>query len=93
MMTQYLAEITMKVDAVLAAGSFLDLGDVILYTLNGLPPSYQAFKTAIKTNLQPISLDNLYSLLYSEEINVTKDTSLHTTPLSFQGQHGRTSHG
>ncbi|KAL0920382.1 hypothetical protein M5K25_009513 [Dendrobium thyrsiflorum] len=51
----------------------LDAEDVNLYTLNGLPPSYNAFKIVIHTNLQPLSLDNLYSLLCSEEVNIVTD--------------------
>lgn len=47
--------------------------DIILYTLNGLPPIYQAFKTAIRTNLQPLSLDDFYALLCSEELNLQQD--------------------
>ncbi|PKU70484.1 Retrovirus-related Pol polyprotein from transposon TNT 1-94 [Dendrobium catenatum] len=66
-MTQYLLEIKSKVDAIQEMGHTIDPEDVILYTLNGLPSSYQSFKTAIRTNLQPLSLDDLYSLLCSEE--------------------------
>lgn len=48
---------------------------MIIYILNGLPPSYQAFKTAIKTNLQLLSLDDFYLLLCSEEIIQASDAS------------------
>lgn len=66
-MTQYLSEIKSKVDLIVIFGSPIDAKDIIFYKLNGLPPSYQSFKTTIKTNLQPISLDDLYSFLCSEE--------------------------
>ncbi|PKU73769.1 hypothetical protein MA16_Dca020768 [Dendrobium catenatum] len=41
-----------------------------MYILNGLPAAYNPFKKAIRTSLQPIQLDDLYSLLISEEINI-----------------------
>lgn len=64
-MTEYLSEIKGKVDLIAASGSSIPIKDVIYYTLNGLPASYNAFKTLIRTNLHPISLDDLYSLLCS----------------------------
>ncbi|KAI0510267.1 hypothetical protein KFK09_010868 [Dendrobium nobile] len=74
-MSQYLSEIKALVDQISAAGSLVDTEDVILYILNGLPPSYQSFKTSIRTMLTPISLDNLYSLMLSEEVNISMDAS------------------
>ncbi|KAI0522929.1 hypothetical protein KFK09_005318 [Dendrobium nobile] len=67
-MQQYLHQI--KKDNIAAAGSTVDTEDIILYILNGLPSTYNPFKTAIRTSLQPISFDDLYSLLCSEEINL-----------------------
>ncbi|PKU67050.1 Retrovirus-related Pol polyprotein from transposon TNT 1-94 [Dendrobium catenatum] len=69
-MRQYLDQIKILVDNITAAGSVVDPEDIVLYILNGLPATYNAFKTAIRTSLQPISLDDLYSLLCSEEINL-----------------------
>lgn len=66
-MTQYLSDIKSKVDLIVAVGSPLDTEDIIYYTLNGLSPLYQGFKVSICTNLQSISLDDLYSLLCTEE--------------------------
>lgn len=66
-MTQYLLDVKSKVDAITATDNTIDLEDMILYTLNDLPSSYQLFKTTIRTNLQPINLDDLYSLLCCEE--------------------------
>ncbi|KAL0917938.1 hypothetical protein M5K25_013047 [Dendrobium thyrsiflorum] len=53
--------------------------DIILYTL--IPSSYQAFKIAIRTKLQPLHLDDFYSLLSSEEMNLANEASreLHKT--------------
>ncbi|PKU60881.1 Retrovirus-related Pol polyprotein from transposon TNT 1-94 [Dendrobium catenatum] len=56
-MTQYLSLVKSKVDAINAAGSSIDTEDIILYTLNGLPGNYNAFKTSIRINLQPLSLE------------------------------------
>ncbi|PKU75736.1 Retrovirus-related Pol polyprotein from transposon TNT 1-94 [Dendrobium catenatum] len=69
-MRQYLNQIKILVDNIAAAGSVVDTEDIVLYILNGLSPTYNAFKTAIRTSLQPISLDDLYSLLCNEEINL-----------------------
>ncbi|XP_020691538.1 uncharacterized protein LOC110106116 [Dendrobium catenatum] len=73
-MMQYLSEIKSKVDVIGSAGAPLSSDDIIMYTLNGLPPAYQGFKTAIQTNLNPISLDDFYSLLCCEELNLVADS-------------------
>ncbi|KAI0509804.1 hypothetical protein KFK09_010400 [Dendrobium nobile] len=67
-MGQYLDQIKTIVDNIAAAGSTVDTEDIVLYILNGLPSAYNSFKTAIRTSMQPIHLDDLYSLLSSEEI-------------------------
>ncbi|KAL0913124.1 hypothetical protein M5K25_016558 [Dendrobium thyrsiflorum] len=74
-MAQYLTEIKSLVDQIAAAGSTVDAEDIILYILNGLPSTYQSFKTSIRTMLTPIGLDQFYSLLLSEEIHVASDAS------------------
>lgn len=61
------------VDNIVASGAKIDIEDIILYILNGLPSQYQSFKTAIRTKLNPIRLKDLYSLLISKEINVVAD--------------------
>ncbi|XP_020695100.2 uncharacterized protein LOC110108686 [Dendrobium catenatum] len=72
-MQQYLSQIKNIVDNIAAAGTKIDPEDVVLYTLNGLPPSYNSFKTAIRTSPLPVDLNNLYSLLCSEEIHINQD--------------------
>ncbi|PKU73790.1 Retrovirus-related Pol polyprotein from transposon TNT 1-94 [Dendrobium catenatum] len=74
-MAQYLLSIKSLVDAIAATGSPLDPEEVIFYTLHGLPSQYQAFKTSIRTNLQPLSLDDLYTLLCSEELNMAQEVT------------------
>ncbi|PKU72184.1 Retrovirus-related Pol polyprotein from transposon TNT 1-94 [Dendrobium catenatum] len=72
-MMQYLSDIKGKCDAIASSGTPLDPEDVIMYTLNGLPPAYQAFKTYIRTNLQPMNIDDFYAQLCSEELNLAAE--------------------
>ncbi|PKU83090.1 Retrovirus-related Pol polyprotein from transposon TNT 1-94 [Dendrobium catenatum] len=92
-MTQYLTDIKALVDQIATAGSVVDTEDIILYILNGLPPSYQAFKTAIRTMITPISLDDLYPLLLSEEVNISADAARNLPPadpnIALYAQRGR----
>lgn len=91
-MAQYLTEIKVKISAITTAGSSIDPKDNILYKFNELPPSYQTFKTTIRTTIQLVSLDDLYSLLCNEEIHLAnegiKDQSTtqlnHSTLVSFK---------
>ncbi|PKU87036.1 Retrovirus-related Pol polyprotein from transposon TNT 1-94 [Dendrobium catenatum] len=74
-MTDYLSEIKNIVDQIASAGSVIDGEDVIHYILNGLPQPYQSFKSAIRTYPLPLSLDQIYPLLLSEEINLASDAA------------------
>ncbi|PKU80692.1 Retrovirus-related Pol polyprotein from transposon TNT 1-94 [Dendrobium catenatum] len=78
-MIQYLTDIKTIVDQIAAAGSTVDTEDVILDILNGLPNSYQSFKTSIRTMTTPLNLDQLYSLLISEEIHIAADANRNVT--------------
>ncbi|PKU86451.1 5'-3' exoribonuclease 2 [Dendrobium catenatum] len=69
-MQQYLANVKNLVDNIAASGSTIDAEDILIFILNGLPSTYNAFRSAIRTSQQPIDLDTLYSLLCSEEINL-----------------------
>ncbi|KAI0498944.1 hypothetical protein KFK09_019842 [Dendrobium nobile] len=83
-MAQYLLKIKTKVDSLAAAGAPIADEEIIHYTLDGLPSTYQSFKTSIRTNLQPLSLDDLYTLLCSEELNLAHETAreLHSLKIS-----------
>ncbi|KAI0522522.1 hypothetical protein KFK09_004901 [Dendrobium nobile] len=81
-MNQYLAQIKTLVDNIAVAGSHSDSQDILMYILNRLPPAYNAFKTAIRTSQLPISLDVLYTLLCSEEINIQSELQRETNPSS-----------
>ncbi|KAI0494798.1 hypothetical protein KFK09_024941 [Dendrobium nobile] len=77
-MQQYLSHIKSIVDNIAASGSTVDPEDIIIHILNGLPTSYNSFKAAIRTNPVNLDLDNLYSLLCSEEINVSQEQAKET---------------
>lgn len=77
-MARYLSYIKSKVD-------LIKIEDIIYYPLNNLPSSYQSFKVSTQTNLQPISLNDLYSLLCSTEKNTNSWSDIvriqHSKPL------------
>lgn len=54
-------------DTLAAVSAPLDDEDLVLHTLNGLPASYNAFKTAIRTRSDSISLAELQDLLFIKE--------------------------
>ncbi|PKU73369.1 Retrovirus-related Pol polyprotein from transposon TNT 1-94 [Dendrobium catenatum] len=72
-MQQYLSQVKNIVDNIAAAGSKIDPEDIVLYILKGLPSTYNSFKTTVRTSPLPADLDNLYSLLCSEEIHVNQE--------------------
>lgn len=84
-MTQYLFALLARGDLLATSRSPLDSEDIIMYTLNELSPCYQAFKIAIHTNFQPISLNDLHSLLFDEEINQANEANYSLQP-SFASQ-------
>ncbi|KAI0507673.1 hypothetical protein KFK09_013800 [Dendrobium nobile] len=97
-MSQYLTEIKKIVDQIASAGSTVDSEDVMIYILNGLPPSYQPFAASIRTMQTSLTLDNLYALLISEEIHLqaaaTKfptsvDTQTALYASNYRGRRGR----
>ncbi|KAI0527296.1 hypothetical protein KFK09_002895 [Dendrobium nobile] len=73
-MQNYLSEIKKIVDNIAAAGSTIDTEDIILHIMNGLPPTYHSFKTSIRHMQSPLTLDNLYAMLVSEEIHLQNDS-------------------
>ncbi|PKU67431.1 Retrovirus-related Pol polyprotein from transposon TNT 1-94 [Dendrobium catenatum] len=81
-MTQYLAQVKTIVDNIAAAGSRIESEDIIMYILNGLPAPYNPFKSSIRTSQLPISLETLYSLLCSEEINLQNELRRDAQPSS-----------
>ncbi|KAI0530816.1 hypothetical protein KFK09_000364 [Dendrobium nobile] len=74
-MAEYLNEVKTLVDKIAAVGAMIDKEYIILYTLNGLSPTYQSFKSTIRTMVQPLSFDDLYAFLISEEININTEAT------------------
>ncbi|KAI0530754.1 hypothetical protein KFK09_000302 [Dendrobium nobile] len=66
--SQYLSQIKSLVDNIAAAGSHIDIEDIIPYTLKGLPPSYNPFKASIRTSPHTITLESLYSYVVKRSI-------------------------
>ncbi|XP_020695545.2 uncharacterized protein LOC110109000 [Dendrobium catenatum] len=69
-MQQYLTRIKSIMDNITASGSQIDPEDIMLHTLNGLPPNFNSFKSMIRNSLLPIDLDKFYSMLCNEEIHL-----------------------
>ncbi|KAI0523204.1 hypothetical protein KFK09_005598 [Dendrobium nobile] len=69
----------------------------MIYILNRLPPSYQSFKTSIRTMQISLSLDNLYALLISEEIHLQtealKFSTIADNQAALYATRGRGRHG
>ncbi|PKU70593.1 Retrovirus-related Pol polyprotein from transposon TNT 1-94 [Dendrobium catenatum] len=72
-MQHYLSTVKTIVDNIAAAGTKIDHEDIVLYILKGLPASYNAFKTAIRTSSLPADLDKLCSQLCSKEIHINQE--------------------
>ncbi|PKU72458.1 Retrovirus-related Pol polyprotein from transposon TNT 1-94 [Dendrobium catenatum] len=70
---QYLTRIKQIVDNISASGSKIESEDVMLHILNGLPPTYNSFKSTIRSSLLPINLDTFYALLCNEEIHLQQE--------------------
>ncbi|PKU73085.1 hypothetical protein MA16_Dca016152 [Dendrobium catenatum] len=79
-MSEYLNEVKTLVDKIAATRANINKEDIILYSLNGLPPAYQSFKSTIRTMVQPISLDDLYAFLIIEEINLNAEAARQYNP-------------
>ncbi|PKU59756.1 Retrovirus-related Pol polyprotein from transposon TNT 1-94 [Dendrobium catenatum] len=71
---QYLTRIKTIVDNISASGSKIESEDIMLHILNGLPSSYNSFKSTIRNSLLPVDLDTFYALLCNEEIHLHQET-------------------
>lgn len=72
---EYLSDIKSKCDVISIFEQPHSVKNVIHYTLNGLPPTYHAFKTTIHTNLYHINLVDFYALLCSGDLNLAAEIS------------------
>ncbi|KAJ8622023.1 hypothetical protein MRB53_030552 [Persea americana] len=82
---EYVKKIKHIVDSLATVCSPVDDEDIIIYTLNGLPPEYGSFRTSIRTRSAPILLEELHVLLQCEELNLditqTSSTNILTTAM------------
>lgn len=69
-MEDYLKQIKDLADQLAMASSPIHDEDLVFHVLHGLPEAYDAFKTSIRTRSEPISVDELTSLLCSEAIHI-----------------------
>ena len=69
-MEDYLHKFKVLADQLALASSSVDDEDLVLLILNGLPEEYNAFKTTIRARSDPITVDQLCSLLCSESIHI-----------------------
>lgn len=61
--TEYVQKIKHISDNLAEVSCSVDEEDLIIHTLNGLPPEYGPFKTSIRTCSHPISIEELHVLL------------------------------
>ncbi|GMP86006.1 hypothetical protein CsSME_00038963 [Camellia sinensis var. sinensis] len=64
--------------------------DLVLLTLNGLPEEYDALKTTIHARVESISMDDVCSLLSSEEIHIENKAKsvVHDSPVAYAATKG-----
>lgn len=70
----------------------VDEEDLIIHTLNGLPPDYAAFRTSIRTWSSPISIEELHVLLLCEELSLEGSHNT-TTALTASKDSGKSGNG
>ncbi|KAH0983303.1 hypothetical protein GBA52_010480 [Prunus armeniaca] len=75
-MSQYLKSIKHITDSLAAAGTPLSSAALVVHTLNGLPVEYLSFVTSIRTRSTPFVIDELHSLLLSEELALLRQNSV-----------------
>ncbi|KAJ0984150.1 hypothetical protein J5N97_002506 [Dioscorea zingiberensis] len=73
-MIAYLDKLKGLADNLLDVASSVPNKDLILHTLNGLPSSYSAFKTIIHTRGTTLTIEELWTLLLSEEVNQLRES-------------------
>lgn len=68
--SEFIQRIKTIFDNLTATSCLVDDEDLIIHTLNGLPPKYGPFKISIQTRSSPISIGELHVLLPCEELNI-----------------------
>ncbi|XP_022159298.1 uncharacterized protein LOC111025709 [Momordica charantia] len=70
----YMQRIKELKDKLANVSVLVDNEDLLIYTLNGLPPEFNAFCTSMCTRSQSVSFEELYVLLVYEEAAIDKQT-------------------
>lgn len=73
---QYVKRIKEIVNRLLAVSVVIDSEDLVIYTVNGLPQTYNVFKTSLRTRAQNPSFDELHVLMKTEETSLEKQMKL-----------------
>ena len=63
-----------------AASVSLEDEEILVHTLNGLPAAFNTFHTSIRTRSGNISLEELHTLLISEETTMAKTSAIEAIP-------------
>ncbi|KAA0039118.1 retrotransposon protein [Cucumis melo var. makuwa] len=84
---QYTSRIKAFVDKLAAASISLENEGILVHTLNGLPAAFHAFRTSIRTRSGNISLEELHTLLISEETTMTKASAIEAIPTAMAAFH------
>lgn len=95
--TEYMKKIKHISDSLAAVLSPVDEEDLIIHTLNGLPPDYAAFRTSIRTRASPLSIEELHVLLLCEEMSLessqTTSSDYTTTAFTASKESGKSGNG
>lgn len=75
-MVDYFHKIKGFADLLATAGQPLHEHQVILYLLVGLGPDYDPFVTFVTAKVDPLSLDDIYGHLLSQEVHLEQHSSL-----------------
>ncbi|KAF3776583.1 hypothetical protein EJ110_NYTH47891 [Nymphaea thermarum] len=90
-MDAYFQKVRVIAHQLAIASKPIDEDDLVLYILRGLPVEYLAFKISLETRKEPVSLNELYSLLLMQEANQKnhKDEFLPTVNNVYKGHNER----
>ncbi|TYK26148.1 retrotransposon protein [Cucumis melo var. makuwa] len=90
---QYTSRIKALVDKLVAASVSLEDEEILVHTLNGFPAVFNAFRTFIRTRSGNISLEELHTLLISEETTMAKTSAIEAIPTAMAAFHPPQHHG
>ncbi|KAA0057164.1 beta-glucosidase 18-like [Cucumis melo var. makuwa] len=89
---QYTSRIKALVDKLVAASVSLEDEEILVHTFNGLPTAFNAFRTSIRTRSDNISLEELHTLLISEETTMAKTSAIEAIPTPMAAFHSPQHH-